>query len=286
MADCSTFVSCSFRFIGKELFCRLLLKILLNKEFEKLVVVPQKTYNGADTTLHGARLDVYLEETPESKEKESATIYDVEPDQNNKPASIQALPKRVRYYHAIIDTNSLSSGTDYTSLKNVVVIMILPFDPFGYGQMIYTVKNQISELPKAPYEDGAKTIFFYTKGESENISDSIRQLLQYFEDTRPENATNEELLKMQQMVDTIKENKEMNKQYMKIFEREKMLVDYGIDQGISQGISQGIIQNTLDIIQKHLDLGHSIETISDALLIPVTEVQKLICSLSQSKTSE
>ena len=266
-----------------EQFCRLLLKILLNRDFKNLVVVPQKTYSGADTTLHGARLDVYLEEESDS---EAATIYDIEPDQKNNVNAVQALPKRVRFYHAIIDTNSLESGKDYTALKNVVVIMILPFDPFGYDHMIYTVQNQISELPNAPYEDGAKTIFFYTKGKTGNISESIQQLLHYMEDTRPEKAANEELRKMQQMVDAVKNSKELNQQYMKIFEREQMLVEYGISQGMSQGISQGIVQNTLDLIQKHLDLGHSNEIISQALLIPISEVESLISTLNKANSEK
>ena len=46
-----------------EAFVRELLKIIFQKEFGPLTVVPQKIYYGTDTDKHGARLDVYLEES-------------------------------------------------------------------------------------------------------------------------------------------------------------------------------------------------------------------------------
>ena len=67
-----------------EKFSRLLLKIIFGKEFDKLRIIPQKVYYGSDTTLHGTRLDVYLEEKIEDLDSlELATIYDVEVDQND-----------------------------------------------------------------------------------------------------------------------------------------------------------------------------------------------------------
>ena len=44
-----------------ERFVRILLKIIFGREFKHLSVTAQKVYYGADTNLHGARLDVYLE---------------------------------------------------------------------------------------------------------------------------------------------------------------------------------------------------------------------------------
>ena len=43
-------------------FSRLLLKLILGRDVGKLHVIPQKEYYGENTDLHGARLDVYLEE--------------------------------------------------------------------------------------------------------------------------------------------------------------------------------------------------------------------------------
>ena len=44
-----------------EKFVKSLLKIILGREFRHLSVTAQKAYYGADSDLHGARLDVYME---------------------------------------------------------------------------------------------------------------------------------------------------------------------------------------------------------------------------------
>lgn len=208
-----------------EKFSRLLLKIIFGKEFDKLRIIPQKVYYGSDTTLHGTRLDVYLEEEIEDLDSlELATIYDVEVDQNDASEDVQALPRRVRFYHAKIDATSLQSGVDYNVLKNVVIIMIMPYDPFGQDHMMYTVSNRILELPDHPYEDGARTIFLYTKGTKGNLSENIKQLLHYMEDTRNENAKNEDLRNIQEMVDVVKENRELRTNYMKLYEKEQRFI--------------------------------------------------------------
>ena len=72
---------------GEE-FARDLIRIILGKEVGKLKVVPQKVYYGSDTETHGARLDVYLEET-EDDVLENATIYDVEPESDSKNFSLK-----------------------------------------------------------------------------------------------------------------------------------------------------------------------------------------------------
>ena len=212
---------------GEE-FSRELLKTIFGKEFGRLNVVPQKVYYGADIDKHGARLDVYLEESADEPALEDATIYDIEPEkQLGKKGE---LPRRVRFYHSIIDSESLKSGSDYKNLKKVVVIMIMPFDPFGYNHMIYTIKNSCIEVPELPYEDGARTIFLYTKGEKGDVSRGLRELLDYMEDTRAEKAKNESLKKIDSMVKQVKMEKGAQLEYMKIFERERMLKEEGREE--------------------------------------------------------
>ena len=218
-----------------EAFSRELLKVIFQREFGKLAVIPQKVYGGSDTDKHGARLDVYLEENLEAGELVPSTVYDVEPNLNDDKADVKALPKRVRFYHSLIDSKSLQSGAAYQELKNVIVIMITPYDPFGYDQMIYTISNRIKELPDERYEDGAKTIFLYTKGTKGNVSEELRQFLQYMEHTTLENARNENLKKIHGMIEKVKHDEEVSIECMKIFERERMLIKQGIRQGIEQG---------------------------------------------------
>ena len=47
------------------------------------------------------------------------------------------------------------------------------------------------------------------------------------EHTGPENAVNDTLREIQQMVDTVKTDEEVSLHYMKVYEREEMLIDRG-----------------------------------------------------------
>ncbi len=135
-----------------ERFVKIQLKIIFGREFKRLSVTAQKVYYGADTDLHGARLDVYMEPEIEAQE-EVATVYDMEPDQKDKAEDRRSLPRRMRFYHGKIVARCLNSGKDYNELKNVVIIMIMPYDPFGLNRMVYTVKNHCVEEPDMEYED-------------------------------------------------------------------------------------------------------------------------------------
>ena len=181
-----------------EKFVRELLKVIFRKEFGSLKVVPQKIYPGVDTDMHGARLDVFIEED----EANEVTVYDLEPDKNVK--DVLTLPKRNRFYHAMIDARSLKSGESYEKLKQVIVIFVTPYDPFEQNHMVYTIKNGCKEIPDMPYDDGASTIFLYTKGTKGDPPEELKQLLRYMEKTTEENATTENLRNIQRMVDCVK----------------------------------------------------------------------------------
>lgn len=226
----------TYPILGEE-FTRRFLKIIFGREFKRLLVVPQKIYYGDDSNLHGARLDVYIEE--EASEEDcsvQATVYDMEPDKN--VGAVKALPRRIRFYHAKLDSKSLASGVDYNSLKNVIVIMIMPYDPFGFGRMVYTIKNRCVEIPDMEYEDGATTLFLYTKGKQENNED-LEQLLRYMEDTRDVNAVNADLAEIHNMVRTVKRDAEVSVAYMRMMEDIEMLMKQGHQEGLEQGLEQG-----------------------------------------------
>ena len=93
--------------------------------------------------------------------------------------------------------------------------------------MIYTIRNHCVENPELPYEDGARTIFLYTKGRKGRDNESLSQLLDYMENTTRENAVSEELEAIQEMVDVVKEDAEVTVAYMKGFERDQMFLEEG-----------------------------------------------------------
>ena len=215
--------------MGEE-FTRKILKLLFNKEFRNLKVIAQKSYGGLNTDLRGARLDVYVEsdDSDEIDAAEDMSIYDMEPDKNDKAKYVAAFPQRIRFYHAIIDSRSLKSGEDFGKLKRVYVIFICNYDPFGYDRVKYTIRNMCVEEPEMPYDDGAQTTILYTKGtKDDNISEELRQFLNYMENTTQTNAVNDTLKDIQKMVDIVKRDGEVSLSYMKGFERDTMMYEKG-----------------------------------------------------------
>lgn len=81
-------------------FSRKLIKLILGKDIADIQITPQKVFYGVDTDMHGARLDVYIEETvsPDGETEEMAqiieddsSIFDIEPEKNHDTISIEGL---------------------------------------------------------------------------------------------------------------------------------------------------------------------------------------------------
>ena len=79
-----------------------------------------------------------------------------------------------------------------------------------------------------PYDDGAQTTVLYTKGtKDDDISEELRQFLNYMENTTQTNAVNDTLKDIQKMVDIVKRDGEVSLSYMKGFERDTIMYEKG-----------------------------------------------------------
>ena len=74
----------------------------------------------------GVRFDAIIEDDQER-------FYDVEMQVANQPG----LGKRVRYYQAQIDQETLKKGEDYDDLRESYVIFFCAFDPCGQDRRLY-----------------------------------------------------------------------------------------------------------------------------------------------------
>lgn len=176
--------------VGEE-FCRILLRVILGKEIRRVRITPQRTVQGTNTKKHGVRLDAYIQDV--SREEvmggmemldaeiiPQRDIYDIEP---NKVYEKEILPRKMRYYHGLIDTKLLKASVSYGNLPNVFIIMILPYDPFDQKRMVYTIKNQCVEDNTVSYNDGAVKLFLFTKGTEGNPSQDLIDMLKYIEES-------------------------------------------------------------------------------------------------------
>lgn len=197
--------------VGEE-FSKTLLEGLLQRELGKVQISIQKVIFANSPNQRGIRLDIEVDEYEEADGKTVVkNIFDIEP---NKRQDVN-LPKHNRFYQAKIDSRNLKSGeTDFIKLPNLFVITITNYDPFGCDYMMYTVQNQCKEVPELEYEDGLLFIYFNTTG-TKGGNSSIKKLLNYIQDSKIDNVTDEATQKLHDCIKKVKVSPELRVAYMR-----------------------------------------------------------------------
>ena len=107
-------------------------------------------------------------------------------------------------------------------LNEVLVVMITPFDLFGYGLYRYTFQMRCEEVPELKLDDGATRIFLNTRGKHpELVSQELIELLKYMEhstDEVSEQCKSERIQKMHRRVCRIKASEKTEVKYMQAWE--------------------------------------------------------------------
>ena len=140
-------------------------------------------------------------------------------------------------------------------MQNVIIIMILPYDPFGKNRMRYTIQNQCMEDSSVPYDDGAKKIFLYTKGTEGNPSQELQDMLKYIETTTEENVTNKDIETIHQLVEKVKCRKEVGIRYMKSWELEQIYRSEAKEEGLTEGRKEGLAEGLEQGLAEGLEQG-------------------------------
>lgn len=181
---------------------------------ENLIVETEKQLKGLSLDRRGIRMDIYVQEQDhKGNGAPTLRLYNIEPNKYYE----KDIPRRSRFYQSLIDSKLLPTDTPFEDLPDVITIWILPYDPFGENRMIYTVKNMVVENNELMYNDGVIKLFLYTKG-TKGGSQKLKDLLTYIEHTTPSNAVDDDLLKIQEIVDNVKNRKDVGKRYMTLQE--------------------------------------------------------------------
>lgn len=128
-------------------------------------------------------------------------------------ANPQELPKRARYYQAMMDMDILQLGVYYKALRKTYIIFICTFDPIGQGRRCYTFRQRCEEDKDIILGDEAFRIFLNCKGDGDEISENLADFLDYVNGHAAKG-------KFTQDVDVefqrVKEHKETKVEYMTI----------------------------------------------------------------------
>ena len=259
-----------------------ILEIILGREVV-LKLLPQTEKEQRTHPLNRyVRLDVWAMD-------EEDTVYNTEVQKENTGN----IPKRSRFYQALIDSNLLAPGeVGFQKLNPVYIILICPFDLFGYGLYRYTFRMQCEEVPELSLKDDAVRIFLNTHGPNTGgVSKELIELLKYMEHTTEEMSricTSERIHNIQKRIQAIKSSEKIGVKYMqaweeKIMEQNKAREEghaAGILEGRASGLKEGMVQGGLQKLQEQIEKkvrkGYSAEDIAEMLETDIETVQKFI----------
>ena len=236
--------------------------------------------------LRAVRMDVYAMD-------EEKSVYNTEMQQKKRTD----LAKRSRYYQSMIDAGLLEPGIpDYNQLNNSYIIIITPFDLFGYGRYVYTFRAGCLEEPDCCLEDGAVRIFLNTRGKNDGeVSKELVGFLRYVEDTTDEMAADmdsERIKRIHNRVRKVKASEEVGVKYMQAWEERYYDKEEARQEGLEEGRQEGLEEGRQEgreigkqegkqeaiknLIRKKLKKGSSAEEIADILEEELGMIQGLI----------
>lgn len=212
---------------------RILLEIILGKEVVLATLPQTEKEQRFSNGVRQVRMDVWAKDSDDS-------IYDTEVQQKNTCN----LPKRSRYYQGMIDAKLLEPGDiDFNKLNMVYIILIAPFDLFGYERYMYTFCMACKEEAGLSLEDGAVRIFLNTHGKNDDeVSPELVELLHYMENTteaKPEDTISEKVKQLQKYVKNIKSREDMEVKYMQAWEERIMEQQEAYGNGMKTGMTKG-----------------------------------------------
>ena len=228
----------------------------------------------------GVRLDVIVAD-------EKHTHYNLEmqvKNTTNPKTGQHVLPKRTRYYQAMLDVDALQKGQNFDLLPATYIIFICAFDFFGEGNYIYTFKKRCLERPELEFPDETTIILLNTTGTHGSISPDIKS---FFEYVNQHTVTSDFTKEIDKEIFHIKSDQKARLEYMSLetyvqdnryeayAEGEAKGLAKGLAEGVAQGLAEGDANEKFATVKRMLNLGKSLEDIMLITDLPMSKIQEL-----------
>ncbi|MCC8139495.1 MAG: Rpn family recombination-promoting nuclease/putative transposase [Lachnospiraceae bacterium] len=237
--------------------CKIILELSLGIRIREI------RWKGNQKVIHnlpgrrGIRLDFYVID-------DQGRIYDVEMQKRNRGN----IPKRTRFYQAIVDAPLLKSGEQsFDRLNRTYIVVICGFDLFGLGKYRYTFENRCLEALDLPIGDECTKIILNTKGTNDaEVDPALVDFLHYVEKSTPDNVPEEcddRLKRLQRIIDEIKDREQVEVGLMTMEERDRQIRE------------DGKLLQLIEQVCKKLSKGKSLEQIADELEEEPAKIQQI-----------
>ena len=161
--------------MSRKRICKHLLEELLQIEIADINYLEAEKTLEPEYTSRGIRLDIIV-----ADDKNTHNNLEMQVKNNKNPdRDTYVLPKRSRYYQALLDIDLLQKGQPYDLLPPTFIIFICVFDFFEKGNYVYTFKKRCLENFELELPDEATTMILNTKGTHGDISKDIKSFYDY-----------------------------------------------------------------------------------------------------------
>lgn len=229
-----------------EEICKIFLEKTLKRKITKINYYQNEKSVNISPERKGVRFDVLVETA-------DGVMIDVEMQTSDKS---KWLPKRTRYYQAMIDMNTLSKGANYKKLQESYIIFVCTFDPFEKSCKVYTFTNRCHEEDLELY-DGATKIFYNTKGAIGDVDEDIASFLNYVDG---EAVKGDFTRRVAEEVEKLKAHDALKLEYMSFYAR---MIDERDDARTEEKI------NSIRSVMKNLNM--NLEKAMEVIDIPKAE---------------
>ena len=203
----------------------------------------------------------------------------------NPDTDTYVLPKRSRYYQALLDFDLLQAGQPYDLLPPTYIIFICIFDFFEKGNYVYTFKKRCLEDLELELPDEATTMLLNTKGTHGEISKDLKSFYDYLNNHI---VTTDFTKQIDDEISYLKLDTKVRREFMLmearllderrkgIAEGEAIGMAKGEAIGMAKGEAMGVTNANIATAKRMLSKGcYSLQDIAELTNLSLANVEKL-----------
>jgi predicted transposase/invertase (TIGR01784 family) len=259
--------------MSRKRICKHLLEELLQIEISDINYIEAEKTLEPEYTSRGIRLDIIVAD-------DKNTHYNLEMQvKNNKnpDTDTYVLPKRSRYYQALLDIDLLQADL----LPPTFIIFICVFDFFEKGNYVYTFKKRCLENLELELPDEATTMILNTKGTHGDISKDIKSFYDYVNNHI---VTTDFTKQIDDEISYLKLDTKVRREFMlmeaRLLDERREGIAEGKEIGLAEGEAIGLVkgeaEHKLKVAKLMLAKGcYSLQEITELSGLSLADVEKL-----------
>ena len=259
--------------MSRKRICKHLLEELLQIEIADINYIEAEKTIDPNYTSHGIRLDIIV-----ADDKNTHYNLKMQVKNNKNPnTNTHVLPKRSRYYQALLDFDLLQAGQPYDLLPPTYIIFICIFDFFEKGNYVYTFKKRCLENLELELPDEATTMLLNTKGTHGEISKDLKSFYDYVNNHI---VTTDFTKQIDDEISYLKLDTKVRREYMlmeaRLLDERREGIAEGEAIGMAKGEAMGITNANTATAKRMLAKGcYSLQVIAELTSLSIEQVEAL-----------